>query len=447
MKRQLTGKLLTEVKGHGVALLATIGALVWRLALDPYLGDELPYVPFFVAIALTTWYAGLAASLTAIVLSALSANWFFIPPRLSLHIGDRSQVIGLLTFGAVSLIFMAFGHSMHRGRKRAEELAEGLRVTEERLTLAQEASQVGSFDWNLETGISTWSPELCAIYGIRPGDLDKTKAGWERYLHPDDREDVIQTIERSRTSGGAEEREFRIVRPNGDVRWLVARWRWIRNRAGQPVRFTGVTLDITERKRADEASREGEARSRAIFESALDALITMDAEGRVQDFNPAAERMFGYSQSEALGQPVADLIIPPPLRDRHREGLRQYVAAGDPAMLGRRIQMTAMRADGTEIPVELSIVVTQRPGRAPFFTASVRDLTERLKGEAATHQLASVLDNSTDFIGMCDLKGVPFYVNKYGLSMVGLESLEEAQSTHITQFFFPEDVDLIVNEF
>ncbi|HET7909165.1 MAG TPA: PAS domain S-box protein, partial [Nitrospira sp.] len=318
---------------------------------------------------------------------------------------------------------------------------------EERLTLAQQASQVGSFDWNLETGTSTWSPELYAIYGIRPDDVGNTKAAWERYLHPDDREEVIQAIERSRTSGGGEEREFRIVRPNGEVRWLVARWRWIRNRAGQPVRFTGMNLDITDRKRADEASREGEARTRSIFESALDAFITMDAEGRVQDFNPAAERMFGYSQSEALGRRVADLIIPPPLRDRHREGLRRYLAAGGSTALGRRVQMTAMRADGTEFPVELSIVVTQRPGLAPFFTASVRDLTERLKAEAATHQLASVLDNSTDFIGMCDLKGVPFYVNKYGLSMVGLESLEEAQRTHITQFFFPEDQNLIVNEF
>ena len=274
------------LKGQGAALIATAIALVWRLALDPFLGDHLPYLTFFMAIGFATWYAGLAAALTATLLGGLAAVWFFIPPRFSLAVNEVSQVVGLVTYGMVSLTFVAFGQVMNRARRRAEALAQGLRATEERLTLAQQASQIGSFDWNLETGVNTWSPELYDIYGIRPEEFGDTQGAWERYLHPDDRGKMVHAIEQSRTSGGAEDREFRIIRPNGEIRWLVGRWRWISDLSGQPVRLTGVNIDITERKRADDVVRESEARTRAIFESALDALITMDAEGRVQDWNP-----------------------------------------------------------------------------------------------------------------------------------------------------------------
>src|SRR5512132_4429619 len=162
------------LKGQGAAFIATAAALGCRLALDPLLGDHLPYVTFFMAIGFTTWYGGLAAALTATLLGGLAAVWFFIPPRFSLAINDLPQQVGLLTYAAVSLTFVSFGWVMHRARQRAEELAQGLRVTEERLTLAQQASQIGSFDWNLETGVNAWSPELYDMYGIRPEEFGHT---------------------------------------------------------------------------------------------------------------------------------------------------------------------------------------------------------------------------------------------------------------------------------
>src|SRR5439155_10130067 len=89
---------------------------------------------------------------------------------------------------------------------------------------------------------------------------------------------------------------------------------------------TIVARDISERKRAEDALRASEARKSAMIEGALDAIVTIDARGRILEFNSAAERMFGYARSNAVGQPMSDLLIPPSLRERHREGLARYMA-------------------------------------------------------------------------------------------------------------------------
>jgi two-component system, cell cycle sensor histidine kinase and response regulator CckA len=120
---------------------------------------------------------------------------------------------------------------------------------------------------------------------------------------------------------------------------------------------------------------------RAILDSALDAIVSMDACGLVTEFNPAAERMFGYSRAEAVGRPMGEVIVPPALRDQHARGLARYVMSGTSTILGRRIEITAVRRDGTEFPVELSI---QRIGHAepPTFTGFIRDITEHKELEA-----------------------------------------------------------------
>ena len=133
--------------------------------------------------------------------------------------------------------------------------------------------------------------------------------------------------------------------------------------------------------------------NRAILESALDCIITMDADGFVREFNPAAERVFGYRREDAVGQELASLIVPPVLRERHRQGLARYLATGEGPVLGRRIEIAAVRADGTEILVELAITPLQISGR-PMFTAYLRDITERVRTErrrTAQYSVASLL--------------------------------------------------------
>lgn len=130
------------------------------------------------------------------------------------------------------------------------------------------------------------------------------------------------------------------------------------------------------RRRAEREVRESDERRRAILEAALDCVITIDEQGHVLEFNPAAERTFGYPRAEVIGRDLAELIIPPALRARHREGLSRLVATGEPRALDRRLELTGMRADGSEFPVELTITRIRLPGPAKF-TGYLRDITER----------------------------------------------------------------------
>lgn len=159
------------------------------------------------------------------------------------------------------------------------------------------------------------------------------------------------------------------------------------------------------RASAVEARRQSDARKAAMLEAALDAVVTMDAAGRVQEWNPAAEAMFGYPKEEALGRPVADLIVPPELREGHRRGLERHLATGDSEILGRRVEMPARRADGGELPVELTVVRVpdQDP---PAFTAFVRDLTERRRSEQERALLAAIVEASADAVLRTTPEGV-----------------------------------------
>jgi PAS domain S-box-containing protein len=126
--------------------------------------------------------------------------------------------------------------------------------------------------------------------------------------------------------------------------------------------------------------KRSEARNAAILESALDCIVTIDHEGCITEFNPAAERTFGHRRNEVVGKHMADVIIPPSLRQKHREGFARYLATGEARVLGKRIEMTAVRADGSVFPVELAITRIPLEG-PPSFTGYLRDITERKRVE------------------------------------------------------------------
>jgi PAS domain S-box-containing protein/diguanylate cyclase (GGDEF)-like protein len=151
----------------------------------------------------------------------------------------------------------------------------------------------------------------------------------------------------------------------------------------------GIVRDITERNKAQQALAESESLKGAILESSLDGLITIDHRGNIVEFNPAAEAMFGISREQALGKPMAEMIIPPRLRDAHRRGFAHYLATGEGPILGKRLELAAIRADGTEFPIELAITAIKSRAE-PLFTGFIRDITARKESEEKIQHLNRV---------------------------------------------------------
>ena len=144
-----------------------------------------------------------------------------------------------------------------------------------------------------------------------------------------------------------------------------------------------------ERSLAEQRLRESEARNAAILATALDCIVTIDHEDRIVEFNPAAEKTFGYSHAEAMGKHMAELLVPPKYREAHYRGMRHYLETGEGPVLGKRIEVEAMRADGSFFPVELAITPI-RVGAKPVFTAYLRDITARKWSEVRQQFLADL---------------------------------------------------------
>jgi PAS domain S-box-containing protein len=129
--------------------------------------------------------------------------------------------------------------------------------------------------------------------------------------------------------------------------------------------------DIAQARAAELAA--SEARQRSVLEAALDAVVSIDMRARVTYVNSAFERTFGYRSRDVIGRDLADVIVPPSLREQHRQGFARYLATLEPRILDKRLELAAMRADGSEFPAEVTVTRTEEPG----FTGYVRDITER----------------------------------------------------------------------
>jgi len=210
--------------------------------------------------------------------------------------------------------------------------------------------------------------------------------------------------------------------------------------------------EIAERKLAEQKLRQEERELKrsevykaAILDSSPDCIIAIDHEGHITEYNPAAELTFGYRRNDVLGKPLANVVIPPSLREKHRTGFARYLATGESKLLDRRIEMTALRADGSEFPVELTITRIPQDG-AVAFTGHIRDITERKRSEDAlrvAHAQAvrseerwrSVFESSAVGVALADLNGRFIATNSIFQRMLGYteQELQELTFIDITQ--------------
>ena len=269
-------------------------------------------------------------------------------------------------------------------QKRAEE---ALRRSEADLAEGQKLSRTGTWRWNIRTGEVTWSRELFAILGFDP---EKDKASYELHLeriHPEDR----SNIEEGRWAAIKERRpfeaEYRLLIPGGLIKCLHCVGHCSVDQSGD-VEYIGAVMDITQRKGAEEERERLRQAHRVIVQTATDAMVSTDESGVIQFANPAVMKVFGYDTKELIGKPLT-VLMPEYLRKAHENGFGRYLATGQQHLNWEGTQLTGLRKNGQEFPVEVSFGELTVKGER-VFTGFIRDTTERKQAEEARERLRRV---------------------------------------------------------
>ena len=199
-----------------------------------------------------------------------------------------------------------------------------------------------------------------------------------------------------------------------------------------------LPLDVTDRKRAEDALLQSEQRTRLIIDTALDAVITMRSSGAISDWSAQAERMFGWSRTEAVGRQMSDTIVPTRYRDAHNRGLKRFLETGEGPVLNKRIEITALSRDGREFPIELAISPAKL-GEEWTFSAFIRDLTERKKSEEAlrlgVERYRELFEDVPVGIYRSTPEGRLIDVNPAMISMLGYPDRESLLATPATSLY------------
>ena len=294
------------------------------------------------------------------------------------------------------------------------------------------------------------------LLGLAPGQLGGRASGdvlLRALRREDGTPDTAEThpVLVAQRTGAPVRGQLRAVRADAPEDELFRGHRWLLVDA-VPVPGEGqivVTLtDITERRRLVAQAYESEAHRAALVAAALDPIVVMDASGRVLDFNPAAENVFGYRRADVLGEDMAELIVPPDLREAHRRGRERYLATGEARAIGQRLELRAMRADGSEFPVEL--VIARLPGDgAPVFAGYMRDLTAHRRHERALRFLAdasAALAESLDYeatVGRVARLAVPAFADWSAVDLLVEEAGERRLRRLAVAHVDPARIELV----
>jgi PAS domain S-box-containing protein len=227
----------------------------------------------------------------------------------------------------------------------------------------------------------------------------------------------------------------------------------IKDESGNVVGASKIVRDVTQQREAEERERqllaeaaEANAKFQAFFDQGALFAGIMDLDGTILEPNRLSWEGCGYTREQIVGKPFWEgpWWTPSPAL------VEQIKAASAEAAAGKtfRAEMPYFIADGSERFVDVTIQpIRDETGRVLFLAPTATDITDRKLAEADREKFVTLIESSTDFIGMCDLDGIPFFVNRAGLEMIGLDSIEQARHTLVSEFFFPEDQDLIMNEF
>jgi PAS domain S-box-containing protein len=268
-----------------------------------------------------------------------------------------------------------YGTNTDIGDRRAAE--ETLRTSRERLLLSQRAAGLGHFSWDIERNVNEWSDEIMELYGLPPGGFGGKHESWRERVFPDDVAAMDAAIERSLVDGDFKE-DFRIVRPDGAIRWLHSRAKVFFSPDGRPLRMVGVNMDITDRKRAEEALLRSEGRYRSLNQRMLDGFVIVAMDGRISEYNDAFCALTGYAGWELKTLTYVDLT-PVRWHEMERRILEEQVM---PRGYSDIYEKEYRRKDGTVVPISLRTHLERNErGEPTGMWAIVRDVTEKKLAE------------------------------------------------------------------
>ncbi|HIK06972.1 MAG TPA: PAS domain S-box protein [Trichormus sp. M33_DOE_039] len=205
-----------------------------------------------------------------------------------------------------------------------KQIEDSLRQSEERLSLALQAAQMGIFDWNIVTNDTLWSENMGLLYGLSQGTICPSPEDFLHLLHIEDRAAFKKAVKHSIEQNQEFALEYRVIWPDGSIHWLSSKGQAYYNETGQPLRMVGTTRDISERKQAEQKIYE----QAALLDIATDAIFVQDLNNHILYWNQGAERLYGWSKAEVLGKATQDLLYSEESLKIRQQALKTVIATG-----------------------------------------------------------------------------------------------------------------------
>lgn len=254
-----------------------------------------------------------------------------------------------------------------------------LRGSEEKLAQAQHIAHLGYWERELEPDRIYWSDETYRIFGLEPQETEITFNRFEEQLHPEDRGSVKEAIGKALAGGARYDIEYRIIQPDGEIRFIHSQADVVKNSSGQPCHMFGTVQDVTEQKRAEQALRDAEHKYRAIFENSIEGIFQSTPEGKFISGNPKLARVFGYDSPEELIAGISDIEQSIYVDPKRREEFKQLIETQGSVEL---FEYEVFRKDKSKLWLcENSRVVRDNCGKVSYYEGTVEDITERKRVE------------------------------------------------------------------
>lgn len=383
----MTRPLRRNAVGYVVAVVITSLAVLLRWLLAPSVGEALPLLTLFGAVAAAVWLGGYRPALLATVVGYLAWAYFFIKPRGTFGLTDARSFVAVLAYLLTCAIIIGLGEGMRVAQRRTREGQERLQTTLASIGDAVITTDTEGRVTNMNAMAESLTGWTCAEAVGRP--LESVF----NIVNEETRQPAGNLAKRALGEGAIVglANHTVLIRRDGTERPIDDSAAPVRDAHGDVLGCVLVFRDVTERRRAEQQLADDAARLESIVNHILDGIVTIDESGTVQSLNPAAEKLFGYRAAEVAGQNVK-MLMPDAYRLRHDDYLANYLRTGQAKVIGIGREVEGRRQDGSTFPIDLAVSEFWW-GKRRYFTGLVRDISERKRAEADLHRLNAELQS------------------------------------------------------